>query len=116
MRHRTPGNWRNVSFQSVNVTIWNVLRLTSFTRVFRCWTRKEAYVKARREGRRRQYIQSDVSVAPGESHALLATRPDPSEAGRWILRLTMNSGDAAALAVATDCRIKPWPPIIDIWV
>jgi|HubBroStandDraft_5_1064220.scaffolds.fasta_scaffold59391_1 4'-phosphopantetheinyl transferase len=68
---------------------------------FRCWTRKEAYVKARGEGLSLPLHQFDVSVAADEAHALLATRPDPSEAGRWILRdLPVNSGYAAALAVA----------------
>jgi 4'-phosphopantetheinyl transferase len=68
---------------------------------FRCWTRKEAYVKARGEGLSLPLHEFDVSVAAGESHALLATRPDSSEAGRWTLRdLPVESGYAAALAVA----------------
>jgi len=67
---------------------------------FRCWTRKEAYVKARGEGLSLPLDQFDVSVAPDESRALLATRPDPSEAARWILRdLPAPPGYAAALAV-----------------
>lgn len=68
---------------------------------FRCWTRKEAYVKARGEGLSLPLHQFDVSVAPNESRALLATRPDPSEAGRWILQdLPVSHGYVAALAVA----------------
>jgi 4'-phosphopantetheinyl transferase len=68
---------------------------------FRCWTRKEAYVKARGEGLSLPLHQFDVSVAADESQALLATRPDPSEASRWILRdLPTRPGYAAALAVA----------------
>lgn len=68
---------------------------------FRCWTRKEAYVKARGEGLSLPLHQFDVSVAPGESRALLATRPDPSEASRWILcDVPTQPGYAAALAVA----------------
>jgi 4'-phosphopantetheinyl transferase len=68
---------------------------------FRCWTRKEAYVKARGEGLSLPLDQFDVSVAPGESRALLATRPDSSEAGRWILRdVATRPGYSAALAVA----------------
>jgi len=71
------------------------------TAFFRCWTRKEAYVKARGEGLSLPLHQFDVSVTAGESHALLATRPDPSEAGRWILRdLPVIPGYAAAVAVA----------------
>ncbi len=53
---------------------------------FRCWSRKEAYIKARGEGLSLPLSQFDVSIAPNESHALLATRPDASEAARWILR------------------------------
>jgi 4'-phosphopantetheinyl transferase len=68
---------------------------------FRCWTRKEAYVKARGEGLSLPLHQFDVSVAAGESQALLATRPDPAEVKRWILRdLPAGHGYAAALAVA----------------
>jgi 4'-phosphopantetheinyl transferase len=68
---------------------------------FRCWTRKEAYVKARGEGLSLPLHQFDVAVAPNESRALLATRPDPSEAGRWILQdLPVSHGYVAALAVA----------------
>jgi 4'-phosphopantetheinyl transferase len=70
------------------------------TAFFRCWTRKEAYVKARGEGLSLPLDQFDVSVAADESQALLATRPDPSEARRWILRdLPTRPGYAAALAV-----------------
>jgi 4'-phosphopantetheinyl transferase len=68
---------------------------------FRCWTRKEAYVKARGEGLSLPLDQFDVSVAKGEQRALLATRPDPSEAARWILRdLPTKLEYVGALAVA----------------
>ena|SRR5712692_5086719 len=70
---------------------------------FRCWTRKEAYIKARGEGLSHPLYEFDVSLAPDETSALLATRPDPAEAGRWWLRnLPVTSGYAAALAVAVD--------------
>lgn len=68
---------------------------------FRCWTRKEAYVKARGEGLSLPLHQFDVSVAAGEARALLATRPDASEAKRWNVRdLATSNGYAAAVAVA----------------
>lgn len=68
---------------------------------FRCWTRKEAYVKARGKGLSLPLHQFDVSVAADESHALLATRPDASEADRWTLSdLSTGPGYAAALAVS----------------
>jgi 4'-phosphopantetheinyl transferase len=68
---------------------------------FRCWTRKEAYIKAKGEGLSLPLHQFDVSVAADEPQALLATRPDPSEADRWsVCDLPTSPGYAAALAVA----------------
>ena len=69
------------------------------TRSFLCWTRKEAYIKARGEGLSLPLDQFDVSLIPGEPAALMNTRPDPDEAFRWSLQeLTLDSGYAAALA------------------
>ena len=66
---------------------------------FRCWTRKEAYLKAQGEGLSLPLDQFDVSLAPGEPAAILGTRPDPSEAFRWSLQeLTLVPGYVAALA------------------
>ena len=53
---------------------------------FRCWTRKEAYIKATGDGLSLPLSQFDVSLVPGETNALLATRPDESEAASWLLR------------------------------
>jgi 4'-phosphopantetheinyl transferase len=68
---------------------------------FRCWTRKEAYIKARGEGLSIPLHQFDVSLAEGEPAALLGTRPDPNEAQRWILYdLPFPKGYAGAVAIA----------------
>lgn len=52
---------------------------------FDCWTRKEAFIKARGDGLFAQLKEFDVSFRPGERAQLLATRPDPSEATQWEL-------------------------------
>ena len=77
---------------------------------FRCWTRKEAYIKARGEGLSLPLDQFDVSLAPGEPAALLGTRPEASEASHWSLKnLDPFPGYAAALAVeGRGCSIACW--------
>jgi 4'-phosphopantetheinyl transferase len=70
---------------------------------FRCWTRKEAYIKAQGIGLSLPLHQFDVSLKPGDVNALLATRPDRSEAARWSLReLPAPDGYVAALCVRGD--------------
>jgi 4'-phosphopantetheinyl transferase len=67
---------------------------------YTCWTRKEAYLKARGVGLTLPLDQFDVSVAPGEAPVLLATRDDPQEAGRWTLcDLAPGPGYRGSLAV-----------------
>jgi 4'-phosphopantetheinyl transferase len=73
----------------------------------RCWTRKEAFIKAIGEGLARSLSSFDVSFRPGEPPALLGTRPDPEEARRWRLHaLEPDSEHIGAVAVAGDCRLK----------
>ncbi len=66
---------------------------------FRCWSRKEAYIKARGEGLSLPLAQFDVSVEPDTTRILLATRPEATEAERWTIRnLAIASNYAAAVA------------------
>ncbi len=53
---------------------------------FRCWTRKEAFLKATGDGLSLPLNQFDVSLEPLQTSLLLATRPDSAEADRWFLR------------------------------
>jgi 4'-phosphopantetheinyl transferase len=70
---------------------------------FRCWTRKEAYIKARGAGLSLPLDQFDVSLAADAADALLATRPDPLDVQRWSVRnLPIHAGYAAALALAEN--------------
>jgi len=65
-----------------------------------CWTRKEAYIKARGIGLVQPLECLDVSMAPGEPPCLLRVEGDPGETHRWsLLSFTPAPGYVAALAV-----------------
>jgi 4'-phosphopantetheinyl transferase len=67
---------------------------------FLCWTRKEAFVKAKGSGLSLPLDQFDVSLLPGEPAQLLGTRPDPEERHRWSMwELNLGAEYAAALVV-----------------
>ncbi len=67
---------------------------------FNCWTRKEAYIKARGEGLSCSLDEFDVSLAPGAPAALLNSRLDSKETSRWRLQdLFPAPGYAATVAV-----------------
>lgn len=67
---------------------------------FHCWTRKEAFMKAKGEGLLLPLHQFDVSLTPNQPAEILATRPDCAERDRWKLhRLDVGEGYAGALAV-----------------
>jgi len=67
---------------------------------FSCWTIKEAYIKGHGKGLSMPLDQFDTAFAPGASPAILATRPDATQAERWtIVRLDPGPEYTAALAV-----------------
>ncbi len=77
---------------------------------FNCWTRKEAYIKARGKGFSIPTDIFDVSFLPGEPAALLQNREDRREITRWSLQeLEPGTGYAGALAVeGVGWRLHCW--------
>lgn len=82
---------------------------------FRCWTRKEAYVKALGEGLSLPLDQFDVTFAPGEVARILETRGDLSAAGRWTMHaLRPGNGYVGAVVVEGNaCAVSLFDWIAD---
>ncbi len=98
-------------FSPREVTVLRSLPPAAQTQAFfNCWTRKEAYIKARGEGLSMPLDQFDVSFAPDEPARLVRNINDPQEASRWSLRELQPGGDyAAAIAVeGHDWRLSCW--------
>jgi 4'-phosphopantetheinyl transferase len=67
---------------------------------FRCWTRKEALLKAKGGGLSLPLDVFDVSIGSSDSRVTLVTRVDPDDADKWlILPVPVPHGYAAAVAV-----------------
>lgn len=79
-------------------TVPGELKTRSF---FNCWTRKEAYIKARGEGMYCPLDQFDVSLMPGERARLLASRVDSGESNRWSFE-ELHPGAEYAATVAFE--------------
>lgn len=82
-------------------------RVTAF---FKCWTRKEAYIKATGRGLSQPLDGFDVTLAPGEPAALLRTDEDLQASAHWFLfDLLVGNDYAAALAVeGAASNIRFW--------
>ncbi len=81
---------------------------------FRCWTCKEAFVKARGLGLSLPLDRFDVSLLPEQPPALLSVADLPDEAQRWSLStLTPAPGYMAAIAVeGRGWRLATWDWIV----
>ena len=77
---------------------------------FSCWTRKEAYTKARGLGLSLPLDRFAVSLVPGRPAAPLSNEEGPAEVSRWALQeLAPGPGFVAALAVeGQDHHVECW--------
>ena len=77
---------------------------------FNCWTRKEAYIKARGMGLSLALDQFDVSLIPGEPPALLSIREEGQHISNWSLYDLYPGNDyIAALALEGHASsLKCW--------
>lgn len=110
---------RNVEFDQVAERFFSPCEVSLFRQLpsdkkqqafFSCWTRKEAYIKARGEGLSLGLQSFDVAFVPGQPASLLSVAGDPSEAERWSLAdLPAPTGYSAALVVeGVAGRIHQW--------
>lgn len=90
-------------FSSREVEAFNALpnehQVSAF---FRCWTRKEAYIKAIGRGLSQPLDGFDVTLAPGLPAALL--RADQDDASRWSLS-DIDVGDDYAAALVVEGQL-----------
>ena len=77
---------------------------------FKCWTRKEAFIKAVGQGLSFPLERFDVSLAPRAPAELLSVSGDEREAARWFMRdVTPGPGYAAALVCEGEVgRVRCW--------
>lgn len=81
---------------------------------FRCWTRKEAYVKAIGDGLSAPLDGFAVSLQPGAGARMIHLGGDIRAAAAWSLRdLPVASGYAAALAYRDSPRTVQLAPPLD---
>jgi 4'-phosphopantetheinyl transferase len=86
-----------------------------------CWTRKEAFIKARGDGLQLALDSFDVSLKPALSAVLRRTAWDDEEPGQWTIRDVSDArqGYVGAVAIrATDIRVvnHPVPGMLDRWL
>lgn len=99
-------------FFSVNEkNVWR--SLPSYHKVeafFNCWTRKEAFIKAKGKGLSLPLNEFDVSFKPGEPALLLNTAWDRKEVGDWsVEEIKPANGYVGALAVkGSNLDMKFW--------
>jgi 4'-phosphopantetheinyl transferase len=95
-------------FSPTEVSALRGLRAAARTRAFfRCWTRKEAYLKARGEGLSIPLDSFSVSIEPASASRLLGSDRGDAEIGRWTFRDVEPARGVAGALVAEGEGWKP---------
>ncbi len=108
-----------VAFTQIAARTFSPMESTAFrtlparmqpTAFFNCWTRKEAYIKARGLGLSLPLDEFDVSLVPGEPAMLLRTPGEPEAVRKWSLQaLAPGPGFVGAVAAeGHDWQIACW--------
>lgn len=80
---------------------------------FRCWTRKEAFLKASGEGLSKPLDAFSVSIARTEDPKFLACNWNPEETKRWMLKsLDLGERFTGALALQHRNGSDPWQLVV----
>jgi 4'-phosphopantetheinyl transferase len=99
------------NFSLMEQAAWSGISASDKTLAFlRCWTQKEAYVKATGLGLSGSLACFSVSYCPNDEVRLLEVEGSPSEAERWSLyELIPAIGYIGALAVHKSCvALRRW--------
>lgn len=77
---------------------------------FNCWTRKEAYIKARGQGLTYPLNRFEVSLRPGDPAKLIRVDKEPDEVFRWRMEDIYVAPDYSATLVVESggCSTKHW--------
>jgi phosphopantetheinyl transferase (holo-ACP synthase) len=104
---------RRQQFSSLSSEVTSLEQFSDAARqqaFFHCWTRKEAFIKAKGLGLSIALDQFDVTMAADEQAALLRTSWDEGEAARWLLQeIEVEPDYVAAVAIeAEDWKLSRW--------
>ncbi len=95
-------------FSVAEISALQALPITLRTEAFfKCWTRKEAFIKALGDGLSFPLSNFDVSLMPGQPARLLHVRGPSEEPSRWYMEdIDSVAGSAAALVFSgPQCRM-----------
>jgi 4'-phosphopantetheinyl transferase len=102
--------WERFFSQAERQALASIPASEKYEAFFRCWTRKEAFIKALGEGLSHPLHQFDVAIGK-DSAALLATRPDAAEVDRWRLySVPVPEGYVAAVVVEQNSSLASSSP------